>query len=179
LTGIGLGLVEHYVQKANTTVIAGVRNPSAPSRLSDLAPGVGSQLIVVKLDSKSKSDAAKAVELLKTKHGIKHIDVVIANAGIANFWGPALTAPISEFEDHLDVNVTGVLVLFQAVHELLSAAKLPKFIPIGTPVGSIGEQENFPLLSIAYGTSKAALNFLTRKLHFEHPDMTIYPLAPG
>jgi norsolorinic acid ketoreductase len=133
----------------------------------------------VKLDSTSTTDAAEAVTLLKSKYEINHIDVVIANAGVGKFWGPALTTPISEFKEHFDVNATGTLVLFQAVHDLLAAAKNPKFIPIGTPVGSIGELENYPLGSTAYGTSKAALNFLTRKLHFEHPNMVIYPLAPG
>lgn len=117
--------------------------------------------------------------LLKSKHQINHIDVVIANAGIANYWATAVETPIAQFKDHLDVNTTGTLILFQAVYELLNASKNPKFIPIGTPVGSIGEIEQFPLASTAYGTSKAALNFLTRKLHFEHPNMTIYPLSPG
>jgi norsolorinic acid ketoreductase len=117
--------------------------------------------------------------VLKSKHQISHIDTVVANAGIANYWATALETPISEFKDHLNVNTTGTLILFQAVYELLSKAKNPKFIPIGTPVGSIGEQENYPLGSTAYGTSKAALNFLTRKLHFEHENMIIYPLAPG
>jgi norsolorinic acid ketoreductase len=127
----------------------------------------------VKLDCKSTTDAKEMVSLLKSKYQINHIDVVIANAGIGKFWGPALMTPISEFKEHLDVNATGTLILFQAVYELLNSAKNPKFIPIGTPVGSVGEQENFPLGSTAYGTSKAALHFLTRKLHFEHPNIIV------
>jgi norsolorinic acid ketoreductase len=145
----------------------------------DLKPGSGSRLIIVKIESTSTTDAADAVKLLGSKYDIKHLDVVIANAGIAKFWGTALETPVSEFKDHLDVNVTGTLVLFQAVHELLSMGSNPKFIPIGTPVGSIGEMEDFALGSTAYGSSKAALNFLTRKLHLENPNMIIYPLAPG
>jgi len=177
--GIGLGLTAHYLALPNTVVIAGARDPSKAQDLNNLKAGNGSKLITVKLDSKSTTDAKDAVQLLKTKYQLNHIDVVIANAGIANFWGTALVTPISQFKDHLDVNVTGPLVLFQAVYELLNASKNPKFIPIGTPVGSISEIENFPLGSTAYGSSKAALNFLTRKLHFEHENMTIYPLAPG
>jgi norsolorinic acid ketoreductase len=177
--GIGLGLATHYLEQPNNIVIAGVRDPSAAKDLNAIKPGNGSSLIVVKLESKSTSDAADAVALLKEKHGVKHIDVVIANAGLGRFWGSAISTPIDEFKDHFDVNVAGVLILFQSVYELLNAAESPKFIPIGTPVGSIGEQGNYPLPSTAYGTSKAALNFLTRKLHFEHPNMTIYPLAPG
>lgn len=177
--GIGLGLATHYLKLSNTTVIAGVRNPAQTKDLSEIKPGSGSRLIIVKIESTSTTDAAEAVKLLGSKYAINHLDVVIANAGLGKFWGTALETPISEFKEHLDVNVTGTLVLFQAVHELLSAASNPKFIPIGTPVGSIGEMENYPLGSTAYGSSKAALNFLTRKLHFENPNMVIYPLAPG
>jgi norsolorinic acid ketoreductase len=163
----------------NTTVIAGVRDPSATEALSAFKPANGSKLIIVKIDSASTTDAKDAVVLLKSKHGISHIDVVIANAGRGSYWGPALTTPIEEFQSHFNVNATGTLILFQAVHGLLSAAKNPKFVPIGTPVGSTSELENFPLPSTAYGTSKAALHFLTRKLHFEHENMVIFPLGPG
>jgi norsolorinic acid ketoreductase len=179
ILGIGLGLVEHYLSLSNNTIIAAVRNPSTASSLKTLKPGPGSSLMVVQIDSASRTDAASAVDLLKSKHKISHIDVVIANAGVGKYWGAALTTPISEFEDHFQVNVTGTLVLFQAVHGLLNAAKEPKFVPIGTPVGSVGEMASYPLPSTAYGTSKSALNFLTRKLHFEHENMIIFPLTPG
>ncbi|OCL15217.1 NAD(P)-binding protein [Glonium stellatum] len=177
--GIGLGLTEHYLTLPNTIVIAAVRNPSSVDGLKALKAGSSSKLVIIKIDSASTTDAAEAVRVLKSEHSITHIDVVIANAGLGRYWGPALETPISEFQEHFQVNATGVLVLFQAVHGLLEASKAPKFIPIGTPVGSIGELESYPLPTTAYGTSKAALNFLTRKLHFEHPDIVIYSLAPG
>lgn len=177
--GIGLGLAEHYLALENTTVIAGVRDPSSVTNLKLLKSGSNSKLIIVKIDSLSTTDALSAVEELKSKHSITHLDVVIANAGLGSYWGPALTTPVAEFNKHFQVNATGTLVLFQAVHGLLSAAKEPKFVPIGTPVGSMGEMEKYPLPSTAYGTSKAALNFLTKKLNLEHENMVIFPLAPG
>lgn len=177
--GIGLGLAGHYLALGKTTVIAAIRDPSSVTDLKALKAGIDSKLIVVKIDSLSTSDALAAVEELKTKHGITHLDVVIANAGLGSYWGPALTTPIGTFNTHFQVNATGPLILFQAVHELLTKAKEPKFIPIGTPVGSVTEMEEYPLPSTAYGTSKAALNFLTKKLSLEHEGMVIFPLAPG
>jgi norsolorinic acid ketoreductase len=156
-----------------------VRDPSNTAALQKLKSGKGSELIIVKLDAKSTTDAADAVALLKSKHNITHIDVVIANAGIGQAWGPALTLPIEDFLEHYQVNAGGTLLLFQAVHDLLSASKNPKFVAIGTPVGSIGEIEKFPLPATAYGSSKAGLHYLVRKLHFEHENVTIYPLTPG
>jgi norsolorinic acid ketoreductase len=136
-------------------------------------------LITVKLDSTSTTDAADAVTILKSEHHIDHLDVVIANAGIANYFGPVLTTPVDQFKEHLEVNAVGVLVLFQAVHDLLSASKNPKFVTISSPVGSIGHQELIPIPSTAYGASKAALNYLTRKIHFENPNLVVFPLSPG
>jgi norsolorinic acid ketoreductase len=107
------------------------------------------------------------------------LDVVIANAGIANHWGPGASTPIQELESHFRINTVGPLILFQAVLPLLSRSTVPKFVTVSTAVGSIGEQQNYPLPSTAYGTSKAALNYLTRKLHFEHPNIVIYPISPG
>lgn len=171
--------MQHYLTLENNTVIAGVRNPSSVADLEAIKPGNGSKLIIVKIDNASTNTAAEAAETLKTKYSISHLDVVIANAGIGSYWGPAISTPISEFNEHFLVNATGTLALFQAVHKLLDASKDPKFVTISTPVGSIGEIENFPLPGTAYGTSKAALNFLTRKLHFEHENMTIFPISPG
>ncbi len=39
--------------------------------------------------------------------------------------------------------------------------------------------EQIPVPGLAYGTSKAALNYVMRKLHFEHQDIVIYPINPG
>jgi norsolorinic acid ketoreductase len=54
-----------------------------------------------------------------------------------------------------------------------------KFIVISTGAASI--KDYMPLAITAYGTSKAALNFIARRLHFEHLDegFVIIPLSPG
>ncbi|KAF2809471.1 aflatoxin biosynthesis ketoreductase-like protein nor-1 [Mytilinidion resinicola] len=179
--GIGLGLVAHYLSLSNTTVIATARNVDSASKLTSLKHHASSRLITIQLDNLDPSSIVSAISKLGPKYGITAIDVVIANAGLGSFWGTALNTPLEEFSKHLAVNATGTLALFQAVYPLLekSTAKEPKFIPIGTPVGGISEIENYPLGSTAYGSSKAALNFLTRKIHFEHEKLCVFPLAPG
>lgn len=179
LLGIGLGLVTKYGQLPNNTVIAAVRDTTKAAAIKAIVPGSGSEIIVVKIDALPLTDPATAVASL-VKHSITHLDVVIANAGIANQWGPGLTTPAEELESHFKVNTVGSLILFQAVQPLLAKSTgTPKFIAISTAIGSITDMDQFPLPSTAYGTSKAALNYLTRKLHFEHPDIIIYPISPG
>jgi len=179
--GIGRGLVAAYLARPDHVVVAAVRDPSnsTSKTLPALPAGDGSSLIIVPLDGSSDTSALDAVELLKTKHGIKSIDLVIANAGIANFYGTALQTPLAGTREHLNINVVAPLALFQAVHPLLSAASTPKFITVTSTVGSIGEMDRIPMISTAYGASKAALNYITRKIHFEYPDIITFPINPG
>lgn len=69
--------------------------------------------------------------------------------------------------------------MFQATAELLEAAPMPKFIVLSSAAGNIACQENLPLASTAYGSSKAAANFATRKIHFEHPKIVTIPIHRG
>jgi NAD(P)-dependent dehydrogenase (short-subunit alcohol dehydrogenase family) len=73
----------------------------------------------------------------------------------------------------IQVNVVGTLVLFQATYPLLSdSTPSPKFIPITSAAGSITDCAVIPLSVLAYGSSKAALNYLARKLHFEYANLS-------
>ncbi|KAJ5985220.1 hypothetical protein N7522_012416 [Penicillium canescens] len=165
--GIGRGLAETFLARSNTTVIAAVREPVGASSqsLQSLPKGESSRLIVVKVDSKSPTDPAAAVETLQREHGIDHLDVVIANAGIG--------------EDFSPVNGYGPIYLYQAVHPLLKKSKKPTFVGVGSPLGSIGGMEQRPYPCAAYGPSKAILHWIVRKIHFENEDFVSFVADPG
>jgi len=179
--GIGRGLVETLVQRPNSIVIAGVRDPnhSTSKDLSSLHAASGSKVIVVKIDSLSDNSSRDAVHELSSKHGITKLDTVVANAGIAKYYGSAAETPLSELREHFEVNVVGVLALFQAVFPLLEKSSKPIFVIISSPVASIGDIEKVPLPATAYGISKASINYLARKIHFENPNLIAFPLSPG
>ncbi|KZP20403.1 putative aflatoxin biosynthesis ketoreductase nor-1 [Athelia psychrophila] len=178
--GLGLGLTAIFLARPNNTVVAAVRTPSnadSVASLKSLPVGASSKLILVKIDSLSETDAAAAVQLLQAEHGITALDVVIANSGIANYVGPAVTTPLHEMRAHFEVNTLGPLVLFQATAALLEAAHDGKFFVMSTGGASIGDMMPFP--GTAYSSSKAAVNFITRKIHFEHEKITSVALIPG
>ena len=55
------------------------------------------------------------------------------------------------------------------MRDLLKKSAAPRFITISTVVGCIGGiMVTLPVGSVAYGASKAALNWVTRKIHFEN-----------
>jgi norsolorinic acid ketoreductase len=142
--------------------------------------GDNSSLIVIPFDSSSEKSINDAINTLKIQYSITSLSVVIANAGMVEFYGTILQTPIQGTRDHYNTNTVGVLALFQAVHPLLAntpGGVLPKFVTISSTVGSIGIME--PLNATAYGMSKAALNWLTRNIHLEHSGLIAFPIHPG
>jgi norsolorinic acid ketoreductase len=82
---------------------------------------------------------------------------------------------VSEFTDHFHTNVLGSLVLFQATADLLrKASTIGKFIVISSVSGSTGDLLPGPLG--AYGTSKAAVNHLVRRIQVENNDLIVLPI---
>ncbi|EXJ57991.1 hypothetical protein A1O7_05414 [Cladophialophora yegresii CBS 114405] len=190
--GLGLALVEAYLARAHSTVIAAVRDPcSLSSRaLATLPRSSTSRLIVVKIDSASATDAEDAIATLAHTHGITALDVVIANAGMANAYPAVHEASPKAMLEHYTVNVVGVVALFRAVRPLLlrtaatttnRSARTPKFVTMSSSAGSIGGQERVPVPNAAYGPSKAALNWITVKIHLENKDLGLcsFAIHPG
>jgi norsolorinic acid ketoreductase len=139
----------------------------------------GSKVVLVKIESTSESDAKGVATSLSSQHGITKIDVIIANSGIASYYGPIKETPVAEFEQHLRVNAIGPVILLQAMLPLLQAAPKPKFVVISSTIGSIAFMDNLQVPAAAYGASKAAVNFLVRKVHFEHPELVAFSIHPG
>ena len=140
--------------------------------------GTNSRLVVVQIDSEVPSDAQRAVAELRASHGITKLDTVIANAGIGKFWGPVADTPVSEVDDHFRVNSAGPFVLYLATRTLLLESSQPRFVVISTELGSIAMQPERPIPDVAYGMSKAAVNFFVGKLHLEEPNLIAFPIHP-
>lgn len=144
--GLGKGLLQRYLTKPNHIVIAANRDPghATSKALTDLPTGPGSRLIVVKCDSSVESDALEAVKEL-TAQGIDHLDLVIANAGVAFKYGKVSELKIADLQAHIVPNVYGVVWLYQATLPLLRKSTNPKFVTMGSSAGRI--EVSAPLVS--------------------------------
>ena len=111
---------------------------------------------------------------------ITKIDTVIANAAVQNqIFAPVATVDIAQVQEHISINTIGTLVLFQSVLPLLQKASQPKFVLLGSPLGSISGMEKRPVPAAAYGVSKAAAHYLVRKIHFENEGLIAFATDPG
>jgi NAD(P)-dependent dehydrogenase (short-subunit alcohol dehydrogenase family) len=172
--GIGLELVKIAVDRGYI-VFAGVRTTSKAVVLNNLA-AKNPNVHIVKLESVSVSDAHAAAEVVEQVTG--GLDVVIANAGIANNWQPVTEIDLSSLNDHYQVNAVGPIILFQALYPLLAKRQTRKFVTVSTMGASI--ERTIPVPSTVYGSSKAALNYITRSIHKEHsPEgFVVFPIHP-
>ncbi|KAI4153344.1 MAG: hypothetical protein LQ340_002369 [Diploschistes diacapsis] len=178
--GIGLGLTTTLLARPNTNVIAAVRNPDTSAKVfADIEAAENSKISVIRIDASIPSDAQAAISQLRDQAELEKIDVVIANAAIADHYGPVADIKLDEVMRHFAVNVVGQIALFQATLPLLEKSENAKFVGIASLAGSIGDMEKFPMPCLAYGTSKAGLNYFLRKAHFENEKITIYALNPG
>ncbi|KAL9614690.1 MAG: hypothetical protein Q9167_000819 [Letrouitia subvulpina] len=195
-TGIGNAFVRKYLSRPNTTVFACVRaspgpGDSSPAALLHQIPiAEGSKLHVLEIESRSENQARKAIASISSLSpspssfsSITHLDIVIANAGIypATAFSTVADMDPADLLAHVDVNAVGMVRIFQAALPLLKRSKKnPRFMAVSSSVGSIAGMDAiapFPLGS--YGASKAALNFLVRRIHFENEDLVAFAAHPG
>jgi len=138
--GLGKGLLERYLKLPNHTVIAANRNPDHPTskELSKLPTAKGTKLVVVKLDASFWQDAFDAVKTLEGQ-GIDHLDIVIANAGVAYCWPTVAEVKLDDLIAHMEADAYGVLSSYQAVRPLLlqKSKKEPMYSIMGTTAGSL------------------------------------------
>ncbi|ROV87035.1 hypothetical protein VSDG_10023 [Cytospora chrysosperma] len=184
--GIGRGLAETFLSRPNHTVIGAVRDFKSPTAesLKAFKAAEGSSVILVKIEGVSETDADETVKVLAAEHGIHSLDIVIANAGIANVWTRVEGIDIKDMREFFEVNTYPVVRLLKAVYPLLKKTSdeggQPIFVAVSTEAASIQDLEkNTPYLLGAYGASKVAVNYIVRRAHFENEWLTAFVVNPG
>ncbi|MCJ1444002.1 MAG: hypothetical protein MMC23_004502 [Stictis urceolatum] len=188
--GIGHHILTLTLQRPHTTIIPSARSASSLSTFSLLPRHPTSTCIPILIDASSDTDASAAAIALREK-GIGHIDVVIAAAGMVSSLERVVDTDVRTVLAHVDVNMGGVLRLVRGLWGLIGGGvgrfgggegdgetreprgdleevektREVKVVIMSSSVGSIDEME--PVPGLAYGVSKAAVNFLARKMHDE------------
>lgn len=85
----------------------------------------------------------------------------------------------SDLMSHLEVNTLGLLRLFRATAQLLLSSKQPRFVYISSGLASLAGVECSSSLTAAYGVSKAAGNYLVKKIDAEYANVVALAIDPG
>ncbi|KAK8129788.1 Glucose/ribitol dehydrogenase [Apiospora kogelbergensis] len=178
--GIGRGLLELCLAKPNHILIAAVRDPQQETsqEMLKLPTADGTTLVVVKIDCTVPSDPAAAfAQLAARAPEIDHLDVVVANAGIARLYVTVAEVTAEQIQEHINANVYGLIWLYQAALPLLKKSQHPVWVTMGSSAAFL---TNFlPMKNAAYAPTKVVGHWLTKAMHTEEPWLTAFPIDPG
>src|ERR1700752_2816071 len=165
-TGIGLAAAKLFVREGAYVFITGRRQ----KELDEAVKAIGSNVTGIQGDIAKLTDLDRLYEAVKAKG---RIDVVFANAGVAEF-APLGSIAEEHFDKLFDINVKGALFTVQKALPLLNDGG--SIILTGSVAGSKGT----PAFGV-YGATKAAVrNFVrawTSELKNRHIRSNV--LSPG
>jgi NAD(P)-dependent dehydrogenase (short-subunit alcohol dehydrogenase family) len=161
--GLGLSLTKEYLARG-AMVLAGARLPEKAAALRELRARHAKTLEIIPLDVADAGSVAVAGRLAAGK--IDRLDVLVNNAA----YGGVKDGTLEELDiaatlGLFDINVMGPLRVTQAMLPLLQKAGGAKVAMISSGLGAITPIQSCE--SLAYGSSKAALNYLARSLAFD------------
>jgi NAD(P)-dependent dehydrogenase (short-subunit alcohol dehydrogenase family) len=169
--GLGLALARSLAQDGWSLVIDARGAEALEAARAEVA-AAGAPIVAVAGDV---ADPGHRETLVATARRLGSLDLLVNNASILGpSPQPRLEAyPLDVLEAVYRVNVLAPLALFQAARPLLEAAR-GRVINV-TSDASI---EPYPGWG-GYGSSKAALDQVSRVLAAEHPELRIYAADPG
>ena len=181
-------LVEHGV-----TVYVGSRDLG---RGEAAAAEIGAGATAIQIDVTDLASIAAAAERIRAEHG--RLDLLVSNAGISNTRtgtatpeemaasSTASTASLDEVRAIWDVNVFGVLAVYQAMLPLLRASSDARIVNVSSGVGSLAStaDPSFPYRSMygpGYAASKTAENamHMAMMIELDSTDIKINLVSPG
>jgi len=119
----------------------------------------GAQVAVWDLDGSPKVDVSDPASIANALKGVKKVDVLVNNAGIAGKNVPTVDYPIEEWERVLRVNLTSQFLCCRALAPLMVKAKYGRIVNIASIAGKEGNPN-----AVAYSASKAGVISLTKSL---------------
>ena len=109
-SGIGRGTAERLAKEGASICIADM-DEDGGERTADLVGQLGAKASVIKCNVASESQVAAAAQHCVDTFG--RLDIAVANAGIGRM-SHILEMPLKDWQDQIDVNLTGVFLTVQA-----------------------------------------------------------------
>ena len=121
---------------------------------------IGRRALAIPCDPSQEDDVIRMVDQAKAAFGT--VDILVTVAGMAKR-APAEDFPIDDWQQVMDANVRGTFLSCKHVGKVFKEKKCGKVITISSVRGFAGHPGGYS----AYGTSKGAVNLLTKQLATE------------
>jgi NAD(P)-dependent dehydrogenase (short-subunit alcohol dehydrogenase family) len=162
--GIGLETARQFGARG-FTVLAGARDQERGLEAERELRLAGVDARFVRLDVTLDASVREAADWIEREYG--RLDILVNNAGIAR-GNPASQTDLNTMREVYEVNVFGVIRVTNAMLPLLRRAPAARIVNVSSEVGSISSMTDpasplaqMPMASLAYPSSKAALNMIT------------------
>lgn len=153
--GIGREICGVYAD-AGASIVATGRDVEGLEKTQRMVEAVGSSCTSIECDLLSKASISSLVKTIQDK-GL-HIDILVNNAGIAKT-SPALDTELDDWDQTMTINVRAPFQLAQLLAPGMIKQRWGKIINISSQAAIIAFDQH-----VAYSSSKAALNAMTRGL---------------
>ena len=153
--GIGLAIAERLVASGSSVCLWDRDEKLVRKTTTSLAKKGSVEMVVMDVtDLESVKNAAK-----QTKNTFGNIDILVCNAGIA---GPSLKTweyPAKEWQQVIDIDLTGVFNCLHVVSPIMIEQKYGRIVNIASVAGKDGNPNAAP-----YSAAKAGVIALTKSL---------------
>jgi Tropinone reductase 1 len=156
--GIGAAMVAEFLRHG-ASVLGTARTQSDLDALLAAHAHVENRLKTFQADITQPQERERLIERAKLSFG--GLDVLVNNAG-GTFRAPATESSTADFQRLLDLNVFAAFELAKLAHPLLKASAHGSIVNISSITSHVALPNR-----VLYGTSKAALDHLTRALAVE------------
>jgi 3-oxoacyl-[acyl-carrier protein] reductase len=175
-SGIGAVTALHFARQGHDVVINYARQVDAAERVAAQCREAGADVLVVPADVADDAQCRALAEAVGRKWG--RADALVNSAGMTTKFADIKDLDALSADDFIDtyrVNVVGMFQVSRALAPLLRQGRNPGIVNVSSIAGRMGTGS-----SIAYATSKGAVNTLTLALaRALGPTIRVNAILPG
>ena len=181
ITGANKGLgfeTARQLGKQGIKILLGSRDPAKGEAAAATLKSEGLDVTPIQLDVTDSPSIRAAVQKIEAEYG--KLDILVNNAGISleTFESRPSTTSQETLRKTYDANFFGVIELTQAFLPLILKSEAGRIVNLSSVLGSLTEHSDpnsfiYSVLSLAYNSSKTALNAFTVHLAKELKETSV------